>query len=346
MKRSIRKYGFENQLLRFVQFVFAVAAITSGTNALAKEPPFKYVLLPIEPCTMTLLPDDEELCLGPIKASVAGQNCANSGGKVVVEMRAGKRGAWCRTAASKRKPPPFGDGSPGPYDQGGGPETKTLPIKPSPISPSQASGVYCHAGSPPPCPPTAAVGSDVSQVRERLRATTKTQGDFNLAGRTYTGGRRTQPPGLPPPIVSESKTIKPPYSPTNPAPMDSKDPNRAAGPVGPCDKNFQGTVFDPTQCDQLQKFTIEDRRAHARDHLKRDPALTTSFWNAAVANNQAELKRLLVLLGFDQASLDRSPVTIQKDPKTAEPVGFTFATQTGPLNIALKGSGPPKNLDF
>ena len=92
--------------------------------------------------------------------------------------------------------------------------------------------------------------------------------------------------------------------------------------------------------------TIDERRARARDHLKREPALTTSFWNAAVANNQSELKRHLVLLGFDQASLNQSPVTIQKDPKTGEPSSFTFATQTGPLNIALKGSGSPKSQGF
>ena len=90
----------------------------------------------------------------------------------------------------------------------------------------------------------------------------------------------------------------------------------------------------------------DERRARARDHLKRDPALTTSFWNAAVANNQSELKRQLVLLGFDKASLNQSPVTIQKDPKTGEPSSFTFATQTGPLNIALKGAGSPKNQGF
>jgi hypothetical protein len=289
--------------------------------------------------------DSAEICLGPIRATAAGQNCIKDGGKVVMEMRAGKRAALCRTAASKRKPPPFGDGSPGPYDQGGGPEAKTLPVKPSPISPSQASGVYCHAGSPPPCPPTATVGSDASQVRERLRATTKTQGDFSR-GRTYTGGRRTQSPDLRPPIVSDIKPIKPPYSPTNPAPMDSKDPKRIGGPVDPCDKNFQGTVFDPTQCDQLRQPTIEERRARARDQLKRDPALSISFWNAAVANNQADLIRQLVLLGFDQASLNRSPVTIQKDAKTGEPVSFTFATQTGPLNIAFKGAGSTKNQGF
>ena len=90
----------------------------------------------------------------------------------------------------------------------------------------------------------------------------------------------------------------------------------------------------------------DERRTRAREHLKREPALTTSFWNAAVANNQAELKRQLVLLGFDQASLNQSPVTIQKDPKTGEPSSFTFATQTGPLNIALKGAGSPKNAGF
>ena len=219
MKHSNRQYR-----TRLAQFVFAVAAITSGTNALAKEPPFKYVLLPVdhsyELCEMD---DSAEICLGPIRATAAGQNCIKNGGKVVVEMRAGKRAALCRTAATTQspprtvlKPPPGGDGSPGPYDQGGGPEGKTLPVKPSPISPAQSSSVYCRSGSPPPCPPTGTVGSDATQAKEKLRATTKTQGDFL--------GARTSPPGLPPPIVSESKTIKPPYSPTNPAPMDSKDP--------------------------------------------------------------------------------------------------------------------------
>jgi hypothetical protein len=97
---------------------------------------------------------------------------------------------------------------------------------------------------------------------------------------------------------------------------------------------------------QTAQPTIEERRARARDHLKRDLGSTFEFWNAVVANNQADLKRQLVLLGFDQASLNQSPVTIQKDPKTGEPISFTFATQTGPLNIALKGAGPPKNADF
>ena len=221
MKHLNRQYR-----TRLAQFVFAVAAITSGTNAFATEPikPFVYVPLVPDPGPCIDLMEVEEVCLGPIRATPAGQNCIKNGGKVVVEMRAGKRAALCRTAATKEstprtvlKPPPGGDGSPGPYDQGGGPEGKTLPVKPSPISPSKASGVYCHAGSPPPCPPTAAGGSDATQAKEKLRATTKTQGDFNL-------GARTSPPGLPPPIVSESKTIKPPYSPTNPAPMDSKDP--------------------------------------------------------------------------------------------------------------------------
>lgn len=101
-----------------------------------------------------------------------------------------------------------------------------------------------------------------------------------------------------------------------------------------------------SEANEAAQPTFNERRAHARDHVKRDPALTTSFWNAAVANNQAELKRHLVLLGFDQASLNQSPVTIQKDPKTGEPISFTFATQTGPQNISFKGAGSPKNAGF
>ena len=91
--------------------------------------------------------------------------------------------------------------------------------------------------------------------------------------------------------------------------------------------------------------TNEERRAFARDHLKRNPSQNDSFWKAAVTNNQSELKRHLVLFGFDEASLNKSPVAIQKDPKTGEPTSFTFATATGPLNIVFRG-GDPKSAGF
>ncbi len=135
----------------------------------------------------------------PISASPAGQNCIKNGGEVVVLSRSGKHKLLCKIEAHKQstprngiKPPPDGDGSPGPYGQGGGHKGKTLSIKPSPIAPSKASA-YCHAGSPPPCPPNDALGSDA------------TQGDLNQ------------------PIVGKNQIIKPPYSPTNPPPpMGSK----------------------------------------------------------------------------------------------------------------------------
>ena len=213
------------------QLAFALAAMTSSSFSLAERVPFQYKLLSIEVPCLEEMPEGPELelkCKSPAAATAPGQTCIQSGGEVVIERRAGKRVALCRTAVGKQppprsalKPPPGSDDSPGPYDQGSGSQTKTLPIKPPPISsspsPAQSSSVYCRSGSPPPCPPTGTVGSDATQAKEKLRATTKTQGDFNL-------GARTSPPGLPPPIVSESKTIKPPYSPTNPAPMDSKDP--------------------------------------------------------------------------------------------------------------------------
>ena len=53
----------------------------------------------------------------------------------------------------------------------------------------------CHIGSTQPCPRAAAV----TFGREKLKATTKTQGDFNLAN--------SRPSASPPPAVSKSKTV-------------------------------------------------------------------------------------------------------------------------------------------
>ena len=52
----------------------------------------------------------------------------------------------------------------------------------------------CQIGSSLPCP-----RASVTFGREKLKATTKTQGDFNLAN-----GRPSAPP---PPAVSKSKTV-------------------------------------------------------------------------------------------------------------------------------------------